>query len=348
VGLLLQALVENDERVPWSASEKFAWFDRPGTAIGRLAELLNHADPRVQAVAARSLSAYGAKAAAAVDALSRCLSTSETAKPEDTRHTVAQPTSDLRYFAMATLAGIGPAAKAALLALKAVMSRGDGQTRRDAARAIWQIGQEADAAIALFVAALASDDENERYEAAEQLKKMGPWAAPAVGALILALKSQEWTTRCNVIDSLGEIGAAAAPAIPALAEVLARDEESHVQAHAAEALGKIGKPQAVEFLVAALENEDDYVRSNAISALEAFGHAAKAAVPALMRAVTDDSANDWIAAAALGAIDEEGTSTPALIEALGKSNRSCGGLPPTVWPSLAPVPKPPRTRCSSN
>ena len=78
--------------------------------------------------------------------------------------------------------------------------------------------------------------------------------------------------------------------------------------------------QAVPVLIAALEDGDDSVRWNAIGALEAFGHKAKAAVPALVQAVDGDEANGCFAAQALGAIDAEGVSTPALIEALGNQN----------------------------
>ena len=90
-----------------------------------------------------------------------------------------------------------------------------------------------------------------------------------------------------------------------------------MRTHAVEALGKIGDPEAIPILIAALENQDDSIRWEAIGALESFGHKAKAAVPALMRAVKNDKANGWIAASALGAIDADGTSTPVLIETLG-------------------------------
>jgi HEAT repeat protein len=85
-------------------------------------------------------------------------------------------------------------------------------------------------------------------------------------------------------------------------------------------LGKIGDPKAVPVLIAALEDEDSSVRWSAIGALKAFGHKAKAAVSILAQAVNGDESNGWYAAGAVGAIDAEGVSTSALIEALGNKS----------------------------
>jgi len=303
IALLLQALQENDERVSWSASEKLAAFDREGDAIGRLVALLDDKSVRVRAGAARALwSGYGAKAAPAVAALSRC---------------VAETEPDLKEYAILALGDIGPGAKAAVPALKKALGDEDQGARVNAASALWRIDGQPDDVVPVFAAVLENGDDSQRYEAAEQLQAMGPWAAAAVPALIKALKDKEWCNRCQVAEALGEVGPQAAAAIPALTKVLQNDEDTTARSNAAEALGKIGAPEGIPVLIAALESEDDSVRFSVIDALEKLGHKAKAAVPALVRTVTNDKANGWVAASALGAIDAEGVSTPVLVEALG-------------------------------
>ena len=306
IDLLLQALHENDERVSWSAGEKFSAFDHEGDAVGPLVKLLDSGTPRVRAGAARSFSfGFGAKAAPAVAALTRC---------------VAEADPEIKQYAILALGDIGASANSAVPALKNALADEDQGARFDVAKALWRIERQPDDVIPVFAAVLENGDDSERYEAAEQLKEMGPWAAPAVPALIKALRDEDWANRSNVAEALGEVGPKAVNAIPALTKALQNDEDSIVQSNAAEALGKIGNPNAIPILISALENEDDSVRRSAVDALEGFGHKAKTAVPALVRAVKNDKANGWVAASALGAIDAEGISTPVLIEALGNSN----------------------------
>lgn len=306
VALLFEALCEDDERISWSASEQFSCFDPEGDAIEGLVRLLDDASPRVRAGAARALSSgYGAKAAAAVASLSRC---------------VADDYPDLKQYSIFALKTIGPGAKSALPALRSAARDEDPAVRLMAAGALWDISREPDDVVSVCAAILESDDDEACYGAAEQLKQMGPWGAAAVGPLIDALQAERWTVRSSAAEALGEIGVAAARAVPALSNVLENDEHSIVQSNAAEALGKIHDRQAIPVLTAALEIEDEYVRSKAIGALEAFGAEAKAAIPALVRAVNSDEANGCLAASALGAIDIEGASVPVLIEALASDD----------------------------
>ncbi len=307
LSLLLQALEENDERVSWSATEKFADLDRSGDAVGALIELLDHETARVRAGAARALgSGYGAKAAPAVAALSRC---------------VAETDSEVKEYAIVALGDVGPSAEAAVPALRNVLSDEDLDVRLKTAKALWQISRQPDDVIPVFTKILENGGDSERCDAAERLKEMGPCAAPALPALVNAVKNDSYEfARCNAAEALGKIGPEAAPAIPALATALEEDESHYVPARAAEALGKIGDPKAVPILIAALEREDDYVRMHAVWALETFGPKAKAAIPALVRVLKNDEANGCFVAHALGAIDAEGISTPVLIEALGNES----------------------------
>ena len=306
IRLLIQAIRENDERVSWSASGKLAAFDPAGDAIADLVKLLGHEHPRVRAGAAHALSSgYGVKAAPAVAALERC---------------VDETYPDLKEYALLALGDIGPSAKQAVPKLKNALADENLDSRIQVAKALWLINRQPVDVIPMLVTVLENGNASERCAAAEQFKEMGPWAALAVPALIKALKDVEWVNRCNVAEALGEVGPRAAAAVPALMEVLQSDENTLVQSCAAEALGKIDDPKAIPALITALENEDDSVQLSAVDALEASGHKANAAVPALIRVVNDNGANGWLAAKALGAIDAEGVSTPTLIKAIGNKS----------------------------
>jgi len=99
--------------------------------------------------------------------------------------------------------------------------------------------------------------------AADALAKIG---APAVEPLIDALNYPD--RRMRAADALGGIGdpRAVEPLIAAL-----KYESSSVRANAAEALGKIGGPSVVEALAAALKDEDVVVRWAAENALRKRG-----------------------------------------------------------------------------
>ncbi|MBN1909081.1 MAG: HEAT repeat domain-containing protein [Pirellulales bacterium] len=333
--LLLQALRANDERVSWSATEKFVSLDPKGEAVPDLVKLLDDSNARVRAGAALAFRyGYGAKSAPAVAGLTRCITDKD---PE------------LHLYAIRALADMGPSAKAAAPVLKSVLAGKDRDLHMDAARAVWRITGQSDDVLRMCIADLEKSDK--RYSAADQLKELGPRAAPAVPALTKALNDEDWCTRCNVAEALGEMGPKAATAIPALMKVLRSDEDSLVRARAAEALGNIGDARSVPALLAAIKDEDSFVRAQvvealgtlgdekvvpslitaledendyvvmcAISALESYGHKAKTAVPALIRTVKSDKRNGSFAARALGKIDAEGASVPALIEVLGSSD----------------------------
>ncbi len=300
LALLLHALQENDERFAWSATEKFAALDPTGEAVDSLVKLLDTAAPRVQAGAARVLlSGYGAKAAPAVAALSKCVAATE---------------PDLRQDAILALAEIGPAAQSAVPVLQAVLRDADQNARVNAAKAIWQITREADEVVSVLAGVLEKGDDEVRHAAAEQIQEMGPWAEAAVPALSKMLQDKDWSQRYAAAEALGAIGPPAAPALPALIAAFRREEEeSMVQTQCVDALGEIGDAAAVHFLIAALEHAEDSVRGHAVEALESLGPRAESAVPALLRVVQHDAANGWLAARALGRIDVEGLSVPVLI-----------------------------------
>src|SRR4029077_13080396 len=103
------------------------------------------------------------------------------------------------------------------------------------------------------------------------------------------------------LESLGDKAAAAAPAI---VELLPTKNED-VRLQAALTLGAIGLP-SVEPLTKALASEDADVRFYAVWALAFAGPAAKNSAPAVVKALTDYSAQVRRKAAfALGRIDPE-------------------------------------------
>jgi hypothetical protein len=83
-------------------------------------------------------------------------------------------------------------------------------------------------------------------------------------------------------------GAAGAPAVPALIQALG-DSGWEVRRAAAEALGKLGDPQAVPPLIKALGDSDRDVRFAAAWALGKLGD--PQAIPALIQALGDRSEN---------------------------------------------------------
>ena len=107
----------------------------------------------------------------------------------------------------------------------------------------------------------------------------------AITALIELLRHDE-TIASYAIEPLVKIGA---PAIPSLLVVLADHNNFGCQrAYAAVALGRIGGDDTVvSALIAALTDENEYIRGSTCVALEALGKPAVAAVPSLIEALTD-------------------------------------------------------------
>jgi HEAT repeat protein len=187
-----------------------------------------------------------------------------------------------------------------------------------------------------------------RAIAAECLGRVGPEAGAAVPALLKLFNDKRSQVRCDAADAVGRIRGGAEPvaAIAALRELLLR--EDHTGLHIASALTELGEPgvaalahalesgkpgarkyavialqevgpvakAAVPALIKALqEGEDAHIRSPAAYSLGRIGPAAKAAVPALTKALRDTDGHVRINAAdALRRIDNSSAGVPALIE----------------------------------
>jgi HEAT repeat protein len=108
-------------------------------------------------------------------------------------------------------------------------------------------------------------------------------AAHDVGGLIRLLSHHDPDIRYEAAEVLGEIGDPGA--VESLAVLLNGEELSGVRWKAAEALGKIGKP-AVEPLIAALRHTDDDVRWKAAITLGEIGD--PGAIDPLVRLLSDE------------------------------------------------------------
>ena len=135
--------------------------------------------------------------------------------------------------------------------------------------------------IPLLVKAL--DDENVRQGASIALSKLGKTAVPA---LKTSLASGQPDVRVWSAHTLGEIGQAAESALGDLIATLTDSDET-LRSTAAQALGKIRAPAAVDGLANALDDQNERVRRQAAVALGQIGPASHAATARLIAALSD-------------------------------------------------------------
>lgn len=147
------------------------------------------------------------------------------------------------------------------------------------------------------------------------LSQMQNEAKSAISTLINALKEPE--LRDNAIVTLGNIGIAAKAAVPDLIEIL-QDENAVIRISVIESLCKIGaEVKTIPSLIATLEDTSPQVRASAAFALGCFHQKAKAAVEPLIVALQDE--DDWVrtnSAEALSRIKDAKIAIPALTIAL--------------------------------
>jgi HEAT repeat protein len=154
-----------------------------------------------------------------------------------------------------------------------------------AAGELGKLGRQAHSAAPQLLAALKYPDV--RYAAAWALGPVGADPDKAVPALIAMLKDEtDGLSRLSVVIALGDFGRAAASAVPAIREFLRSDEKGGTSA--AEAIGKIGGPDAVPALVEALQNKDAQTRWVAALWLGRLGGADASTIDALKKMQKDD------------------------------------------------------------
>lgn len=153
----------------------------------------------------------------------------------------------------------------------------DELTRQKAAEALGKI-RDKRASEALLLALKDPDSEVQRL-ATNALARIGD---PVVGPLIQALSNESRWVKGGAADALGQIRDPRA--VEPLLYVLSTDTDRWVRAEAAKALGKIGDPRAVEPLIHILPT-DAHVGSSVAIALAEIGD--KRAVEPLIRILDD-------------------------------------------------------------
>jgi HEAT repeat protein len=252
---LTTLLRHKDSRVRANAIQVLSDFGAASaSAAGDLARLLEEdASAEVHAAALRALQYIGPEAAAATPVLLRMLA--QKRSREDVLYTLGslRPTSPevvtavaallntsdsqtsadsyRRSVAMATLGRIGPAARAALPALRAALQDEDAIIRVEATYALAAITGDGDTYLPLLLlAGRDAYDPEERYPVLpfvlEALKRLGPKAAKAPPWLLnqLGETGDERADRERVpeaIRALGAIGPAAQAALPQLRKLAA-------------------------------------------------------------------------------------------------------------------------------
>ncbi|HKI36620.1 MAG TPA: HEAT repeat domain-containing protein, partial [Gemmataceae bacterium] len=280
----------HDRRV---AAELLSRVEPPGPGLTDLLRpLLADKDHYVRRAAIQGLGAQGPAAKAAISDLEK-----ESTDPN-------LPNRVMARVALIHIAGASEERVSALADLLNLKEPCDGAAAY-AAVELGKLGRKAKSAAPHLLAALKHTDAQMRIDAAHALGRVGADPDKTLAALIGLLKDDpEREVRRNAAGALGEMGPAAASAIPALREAL-RGEGGGWWV-AADAIGKIGGPDAVHALVEALKSKDDDVRHTAIKRLGALGGTAASAVEALQKARKDDprASNRKAAAEALKKIND--------------------------------------------
>lgn len=162
--------------------------------------------------------------------------------------------SGMHAVVIKALGRLGPSAEVAVPLLIKRLSDTYGDVRSAAAQALRNMGpagrKAIEEAVPSFIKVLRnptrSTDNEARlasYDAARALGALGPDAREAVPDLMQA--AQDADLRSDAIEALGDIGPDATVAVPLLRAAV-RDRYDFVRRSAAEALEKIGTPEAVE------------------------------------------------------------------------------------------------------
>lgn len=136
---------------------------------------------------------------------------------------------------------------------------------------------------------LDSSDRQERLLAIRAVGEMAEQGWPdSDTALVAALDHEDSAVRYWAAVGVGLLDRGAARAETRLLELMNDDPAAEVRVQAAYVLAGLGHDGAVERLAQALEHPNQGVRLYAAHALDALGEDARAAVPALQAAVSDE------------------------------------------------------------
>jgi len=255
-------------------------------AVPRLIDALKSAEPAVRTAAARALIDLDPDPEIVRPLVEKVVADADTEVIEDIMDAVAGLGEDavppliealeheeVRGLVAATIARIGPAAKAAVPALIEALSDENPRIRNEVLFAIAAIGPEAKEAVPMVAKLLNDPEMDVRYGACYALGKIGRAAMPAKAELQRTLDSPDqflamagaWALACIH----PECQETAAKSVPVLIKALAASDAMS-RLRAAEVLGLLGplaRPAAAA-VQKALQDEDQRVRETAAQALK--------------------------------------------------------------------------------
>ncbi len=191
---------------------------------------------------------------------------------------------------------------------------------------------------------LTSHDARVRRRAALELGGRAADAPDEAARLVTALarhladEAEDAEVRWRAAYALGALGERAAAAVPQL--VLALDGPDEVQAHASEALGHVGRAEAVRPLVVRLGHADADVRAWAAATLARLGPVAgDSATRAKLVLALDDASSD-VRAQAASALQRTGAASevaPRALRLLDDQDQAVRGAAISLLAALRPT-----------
>jgi HEAT repeat protein len=267
----------HDRRV---AAELLPRVESPSPGLAELLRpLLADNDRFVRRAAMRGLGAQGPEAKAAISDLEKASTDS------------ISPNQVTARVALIHIAGASEERVGALANLLRLKDPHEGTAAYEGAAAyaaseLSKLGRKAKSAVPQLLEAVKHPDAGVRASAAEALTQVGADPEKTVTVLTALLKDDRHRgVRGSAAVALGKMGPAAVSAVPLLRKAMR--SEGGGWWIAADAIGKIGGPDAVPALIEALENKDDDIRLVAIRQLGDLGGASSAR--ALKKAQKDDS-----------------------------------------------------------
>ena len=209
-----------------------------------------------------------------------------------------------RRVATELLVRIGPPDASLVALLQPLLKDRDGYVRKAAIDGLGVVGPPAKGAINDLERVATNDPLQVRRVAARiALIQVAGVSNKRIRELAAFLKSKQAGEVCDACSyaaaELGKLGPKARVAEPMLLSAL-KHTHAQVRSEAAHALGRVGanSPETIAALIDLLKNDPDReVRRSAAGSLGAIGRKAKAAVPALRKALTGDRQGGWWVAA---------------------------------------------------
>ena len=232
---------------------------------------------------------------------------------------LSDPLPLLQFSAIDALRKFGSKAQGSTPQLKKLLDDKEPMIAVSAARAILEIesakGPDVAQAQSVLIAGLKSDRHDVSAEAVHGLAMIGASAVPAIQALI---GGPDMQTSVNACDALAAIGPGSAKSADQLM-MAAKSTDATLRWHAVSALGDIGADpkSCVQCLIGALSDSDEQVKVSAEHSLRKIG---KAAVPALVEGLTDESLHSLITSIIAEIGPDAAAAVPALTGMLGSKD----------------------------